>query len=629
VCKNAQRCGTYPFTICLVIAPLKTTGKPIEGNTPPRGWIRARLRHVSLAAFLSAQFLLPAFGAVPATPDALNQLYAQYWEEYLRANPMLATFHGDKRYNNRFGALTSDADRKNTKRLAQTYLARSAKFDPAPLPPEDRISYDLFRYRQQLALDGLQFPSHLIPVNPVSSLPLVFAQLGSGRLVQPFDTVKDYDNWLARARGFPKAVDGMIADMKKGITQGVVMPRVLVKPVLAQLESLGSANLEANHYMAPVKKFPQSFSAADKARLTAAFTVLVRDQLVPAYQRLLVFMRDRYLPAARDTIALGALPGGSAWYAFQVRSATTTDLSPKDIHTIGLREVARIRGLLESAKYDVKFKGSMEEFFVFLNTAPELRFTSRQDMQAAYEGLRLRVDAKIPAFFGHTPKTAFEIRPVESFRESAASPAQYVPGLPDGSRPGIFYYNAYQPETRTRFTTTVFYVHEAIPGHHFEISLAQEREGLPAFRRFGSTLAYSEGWGLYSEMLGQEMGLYDDPWQVIGRLSTEVWRAARLVIDTGIHTQGWSREQAIRYFLDNVPQSTEVATQEVDRYIAMPGQALSYKIGELKIRELRARAEQALGAKFNLRDFHGEILSHGSVPLGVLEAAMDRWLAAQ
>lgn len=629
MCKNAQTCGPNPTTIRPVIAPLNTTGMPVASNIPRRGLIRSRLRHASLAALLSANLLLPALGATPATPAALNQLYAQYWEEYLRANPMLATFHGDKRYNDRFGALTSSADRTNTKRLAQTYLARSAKFDPAPLPPEDRISYDLFRYQQQLALDGLDFPAHLIPVNPMSSLPLVFAQLGSGRLVQPFDTVKDYDNWLARARGFPKAVDGLIADMKKGMTQGIVSPKVLVQPVLAQLESLGTANLDANHYMAPVKKFPQSFSAADKARLTAAFTVLVRDQLVPAYQRLLVFMRDRYLPAGRDTIALGALPGGRAWYAFQVRSATTTDLSPQDIHATGLREVARIRGLLEAEKQTVNFKGSMPEFFVFLNTAPELRFTARQEMQVAYEGLRQRVDAKIPTLFGHTPKTAFEIRPVEPFRETSASPAQYVPGLPDGSRPGIFYYNAYQPETRTRFTTTVFYLHEAIPGHHFEISLAQEQKGLPAFRRFGNTLAYSEGWGLYSEMLGQEMGLYDDPWQVIGRLSTEVWRAARLVIDTGIHTQGWSREQSIRYFLDNVPQSAVVAAQEVDRYIAMPGQALSYKIGEMKIRELRARAEQALGAKFNLRDFHDEILSHGSVPLGVLEAAFDRWLAAQ
>ncbi len=567
--------------------------------------------------------------AIPATPALMNQIYADYWEDYLRDNPISATFNGDNRYNDRFGPVTSAEANAATRQLAEKYLARTAALDPSGLSAEDRISYDLLRYQLQESLDGLAFPAHLLPVNQMSSMHLLLAQLGSGRLAQPFETVADYDKWLARAASFSPYVDGIIADMRTGIAQGVVLPKALAKPVLPQLENLGTADLEKNIYMSPVRKFPADFSAADQARLTAAYTTLVRDSLVPAYQRLLTFMRDTYLPACRDTVALSDLPGGKAWYAFQARTSTTTALSPDEIHAIGLAEVARIRGLFEEAKTRVGFKGTLKEFFTHLNTAPELKFTNREEIQAAYESLRPRVEAKVPAFFGRTPKIPFEIRPVEPFREVSAPPAQYFQGLPDGSRPGIFYYNAYKPETRTRFTTVAYFLHEAVPGHHFEISLAQEQTGLPDFRRFGGTGAYSEGWGLYSEMMGQEMGLYDDPWQWIGRLSAEIWRASRLVIDTGLHAKGWTREQGIAYFLDNVPQGEVVATQEVERYIAIPGQALSYKIGELKLRELRARAEKALGTKFDIRAFHDEVLAHGSVPLSVLEAAMDRWIAAQ
>jgi len=575
--------------------------------------------------------LTPIVGlaATPATPVIMDKVYAEYWEEYSQANPISATFNGDNRFNDRFGPITSAQSIAESRKLAEKYLARTAEFDPAGLPPEDRISYDLLRYQLQQALDGLKFPSHLLPVNQMDGLHLLLAQLGSGRLAQPFETVKDYDNWLARAAGFSPYVDGVIADMREGIAKGIVLPKALAKPVLPQLENLGTTDLEKTVFLAPIRKFPDGFSEADKARLTAAYTTLVKDQLVPAYQRLLVFMRDTYLPACRDTVALGDLPGGKEWYAFLAHSMTTTDLSPEEIHAIGLREVARIRALFEEARVRVGFKGTLKEFFVHLNTAPELRFKTRDEIQAAYEGLRTRVEAKVPAFFGRTPKTPFEIRPVEAFREVSGPPAQYYQGLPDGSRPGIFYYNAYKPESRTRFTVVAYFVHEALPGHHFEISLAQEHQSLPAFRRFGGTTAYSEGWGLYSEMLGQEMGLYDDPWQWVGRLSAEIWRACRLVIDTGLHSKGWTREQSIAYFLENTPQGEVVATQEVERYIAIPGQALSYKIGELKLRELRTRAEKALGAKFDIRAFHDEVLAHGSVPLSVLESAVDRWIAAQ
>jgi len=574
---------------------------------------------------------LPAIAQVktPATPEKMNQLYADYWEDYLRDNPIAATFDGDQRYNDRFGALTSAEERAQSGALAEKYLARSAAFDPAPLPPEDRISYDLLRYRLTQVLDGLRFPSDLVPVDQFSGLHLTMAQLGAGSSVQPFKTVQDYDNWLKRAAGYAPAVDGVIADMKTGIAQGVVMPKALIRRVLPQLENVGSDDLATSTYMGPVKNFPAAFSAADKERLSAAYGKLVREQLAPANRKLLAFMRDTYLPAGRETAGIGALPGGQDWYAFLARRSTTTALTPAQIHDIGLSEVARIRAQFEEAKVRVGFKGTLKEFFAYLNTAPELRFKSRDEIQASYEALRPRVEAKVGQLFARVPGAPFEIRPVEAYREVSAAPASYQRGSVDGTRPGVFYYNAYKPETRTRFTTNAFFLHEAIPGHHFERSLAQETAGLPAFRRFGGSIAFSEGWGLYSEMLGQEIGMYDDPWQWVGRLTAEVWRGVRLVVDTGIHAKGWTREQAIAYFKDNVPQDEVTAVQEVERYIAVPGQALSYKIGELKLRELRARAEKALGPTFDLRAFHNEVLAHGAVPLDVLDAAVNRWIAAQ
>lgn len=589
-------------------------------------------KNLRSAVYLAALFLIApvlALAKTPATPEKLNLLYAEYWEENLQANPIRATFIGDNRFNDRFGAVTSAERRAISKRIADKYLARIAAFDPAGLPAAERISYDLLRYNLQQSLDALKYPSHLIPINQIFGQHLLFAQLGSGRAAQPFRTVKDYDNWLARAASFPAVIDDWMKDMREGIKAGVVLPKALVLPMLPQLENLSSDDLDKNVYFSPVKKFPVGVSEDDQKRLTAAYTALLREKLAPAHRLLLAFLRDTYLPASRDSVGLSAIPGGKAWYAFQAKSSTTTDPSPEAIHQIGLDEVARIRALLETAKVRSGFKGTLKEFLAHLNTAPELRFKTREEIQAAYESLRPSVDAKVPAYFGRVPKTPFEIRPVEAFREVAAAPAQYSGGLADGSRPGIFYYNAYQPETRTHFTTTAIFLHEAIPGHHFEGSLSREHASLPAFRRFGGSSAYSEGWGLYSEMLGEEMGLYDDPWQYVGRLSLEIWRAVRLVVDTGLHAKGWTREQSIAYFLENVPQGEIVATQEVERYIGIPGQALSYKIGEIKIRELRTRAEKVLGKKFDLREFHDEILTHGSVPLSVLEAAVDRWIAGK
>ncbi|MEG2899007.1 MAG: DUF885 domain-containing protein, partial [Massilia sp.] len=349
---------------------------------------------------------LPAMAQVktPATPEKMNQLYAAYWEDYLRENPIAATFNGDARYNDRFGPVSSAEERKQSRALSEKYLAASAKFDPAPLPAEDRISYDLLRYRLQQVLDGLRFPSDLVPVDQFSGLHLMMAQLGSGASTQPFQTVQDYDNWLARAAGYAPAVDNVIDDMRLGIKQGIVMPKALISRVLPQLESVGSDDLATSTYMGPVKKFPASFSAADKARLTDAYGKLVREQLAPANRKLLAFMRDTYLPAGRTTAGIGALPGGKEWYAFRARQSTTTDLTPAQIHDIGLSEVARIRAQFEEAKVRVGFKGTLRQFFDHLNNAPELRFTSREEIQAAYEGVRPQVEAKVGQLFANVPK---------------------------------------------------------------------------------------------------------------------------------------------------------------------------------------------------------------------------------
>lgn len=583
------------------------------------------LRGVTLAVVAAGSL----FARTPATPEQMNKLYADYWEELLVANPIIATIRGDNRFNDRFGFVTAAQAIADTKARAEKYLALTSELDPASLAGEDRISYDLFRYTLRESLEGLRFPSHLMPVNQIFSAHLYAAQLGSGQLAQPFKTVQDYDNWLKRAQGIAPFFDGQIADMREGMARGIVLPKKLAAATLPQLESLSTDNLTLNVFMLPVRKMPENFSAADKERLTAALTAIVREQIVPAYQRLHRFMRDEYLPACRDTYGMSALPGGAEWYAFNARSSTTTGLTPEQIHEIGLSEVARIRGEMEKVKEQVGFRGTLEEFFVHVDADPALKFKTAEEMQAAFEGLRASVEARVPEFFGRVPKSPFIIRAVEKFREASAAPGQYFGGTPDGSRPGIFYYSAYKPESRPRFSTEALFLHEALPGHHFEISLAQEQTGLPAFRRFGGTGAFSEGWGLYVEALGQEMGFYKDPYQWFGRLGFESWRAVRLVVDTGIHAKGWTREQAIAYFRANTPQAENVAIQEVERYIAAPGQALSYKIGELKIWELRRRAEKELGPKFNLRDFHDEVLAHGSVPLSVLEAAVNRWSAAR
>ena len=410
---------------------------------------------------------------------------------------------------------------------------------------------------------------------------------------------------------------------------GVVQPKVLMNKVLPQLESFIKGKTESSVFWGPITDMPKEFSDADKTRFTAAYRKLIEAQITPAYQRLHAFIKDEYIAACRDSVAYSALPDGEAWYAFNAKTSTTTDLAPAAIHQIGLDEVARIQGEMQAVMQEVKFKGDLKAFFKFVTTSDKFKFKTEKDLLDAYNALRARTEAGVPKLFSLTPKAAFEIRPIEAYRAASSSGGSYQGPSEDGKRPGLFYVNTYDLPSRTIWDMESLFLHEAIPGHHFQIALQQELTSLPKFRRFGGETAFAEGWGLYAESLGKEIGVYTDPYQYFGRLQAELWRAIRLVVDTGLHSKGWTREQVISYMLENSAASETEAVSEAERYIAIPGQALAYKIGELKIQELRKRATAALGDKFDIKAFHAEVLQDGSVPLAILETKIDRWIAAQ
>jgi uncharacterized protein (DUF885 family) len=572
----------------------------------------------------------PVVKADPAAVAAeLTKLYGDFWEASLVLNPIQATFVGDPRYNDRLPNFLGAESRKEQHDFDQQWLDKVSAIDPSVLDGQARLSYDIFVRERKLSLEGERFPGWMQPVNQFGNFSQFFAQLGSGTSAQPFVTVKDYDNWASRVAAAPAIFDTAIANMREGIAAGVVQPKVLMTKVLPQLEALIKDKPEDTLFWGPIKSLPKDFSDADKTRITDAYRKMIAEQIVPAYQRLHAFIKDEYIPACRDTVSLSALPDGEAWYAYNAKSMTTTDLTPAAIHDIGLAEVARIHGEMKAVMEQVGFKGELKDFFKHVTTSKEFKFKSEQDLLDSYNALRVRTEAGVPALFSLTPKAGFEIRPVEPFRAASSAGGSYQGPSEDGTRPGIFYVNTYDLPSRTTWDMESLFLHEAIPGHHFQIALQQELTGLPMFRRFGGETAFAEGWGLYAESLGKELGVYTDPYQYFGRLQAELWRAIRLVVDTGLHSKGWTREQVIAYMLDNSAASETESVSEAERYIAIPGQALAYKIGELKIKELRARAEQALGDKFDIKAFHAEVLQDGSVPLAVLETKIDRWIAAQ
>jgi uncharacterized protein (DUF885 family) len=572
----------------------------------------------------------PAGEAVPAVrPADVDTLVEEYWQRYLELNPLTATAIGDRRYNDRLANSLSERWLADSLALEQDFLARAREIDAATLKPAQRLTLEIFEYGRQSSIDGAQFPAELLPINQMVSVPVFFAQMGSGTNIQPFATVADYEAFLRRIPDFIRYCDQAIDNMRLGLEKGIVQPRIVVEKTIPQLAALIVADPAASVFYRPIANFPADIGAADRVRLEGRFRKAISEELNPTYAKLERFLREEYLPAARDTVGMSALPNGRAWYDYLVRSYTTTDLDADRIHERGLAEVARIHGEMERIRTEVGFDGDLTAFIEHLKTDPQFHFETPAALLDAYAALRDRVTAEVPALFSRLPKAGFEIRPVEAFREQSAAPASYQRGLADGSRPGVFYVNTYDVTSRPSYMLESIFLHEAIPGHHFQIALQQELPSLPSFRRYGGETAYTEGWGLYAESLGRELGEYADPYSSFGALTAEIWRAVRLVVDTGLHAKGWTRAQAIDYMTANTAIGKTDIEAEVDRYIAVPGQALAYKLGELRIRELRERAEAALGDRFDVRAFHAAVLEDGSMPLDVLAAKIDRWIAAQ
>jgi uncharacterized protein (DUF885 family) len=567
--------------------------------------------------------------AAASEAERLRSVFEEYFEEYLQLNPLLATSIGDPRYNDRFVVDISPQGKAAAEKLQRDYLARIQSIDARMLSGQDRLSYEIFKSARERDLEGFRFPRELLPLNQFYSTANTFVQLGSGDGMQPFKTVQDYDNFLQRLDGLVAWVDQAIINMRLGVQRGYVLPRVLAERTLPQLQAQIVRHAEDSLFWGSIRKLPSDFSATDRERLTATYKQTIETKVVPAYRKLHDFMQKEYLPQTRDSAGLGALPDGQAWYAFNVREITTTDYSPDDIHQIGLDEVARIHAEMKQVMQRVGFKGTLSEFFTHLNTEPQFFFESRDALVAGYVATKQRVDPQLPKLFEILPKADYEVRAVEPYREKSASGGAYEAATVDGSRPGIFYVNAYDLRARPKRAMEALSLHEGNPGHHLQISIQREQDDLPRFRRFGRYTAYSEGWGLYAESLGPDLGLYTDPYQYFGRLEGELWRAIRLVVDTGLHSKGWTRERVLEYMATNSAVAEARRVAEAERFMAIPGQALAYKIGQLKISELRTRAEKELGARFDVRKFHTAVLADGALPLDVLEATVVHWIASQ
>lgn len=586
------------------------------------------MKYILLVAIISMMFFSCKLSNTNPSKEANTEMatmFDNYYQERLKLFPLEATANGDNRYNNLLNIDFTDSFRTVLKEFYNRYLTYIGSYEREHLNRQDRLSYDVFKREMQLNLEGLTFHDNYTPFQQFWGVTLTLGQLGSGEGQQPFKTVKDYDNWLSRAARFSPWSDSAIIYFKKGMEHGWILPKALVLKMIPQMQAMQVADT-ANLFYSPVKKFPSDFSDADKNRLTIAYKNLINEQLIPSYKKLGAFLQQEYLPKARTTSGIAALPGGDAYYKFLIQQQTTTKKAPEEIYQIGLNEVARIRKLQDSVKQVVGFKGDLQQFFNFMRN--DSRFTPYKtpgEVIAAFESIQQRIEPNIAKMFNNTPKTPFVIMQTEDFRAASAS-AEYNQGSPDGSRPGVFYVPILDA---TKFNQTSgmesLFLHEAIPGHHYQISLQMEDTSLPAFRRFGGNNAYAEGWALYCESLGKELGLYTDPYQYMAALGDEIHRAIRLVVDVGIHTKGMTREEAIKYMMSNEATDEQYATMEIERYMAIPGQALGYKIGALKIAEMRKRAEQDLGPKFNLAEFHDEILKDGALPLDVLEKKIDEW----
>jgi len=603
-------------------------------------------RTAVLAAFLSTSLIASAANAqaqpaapAPAAPaaetahDRLFRLFKQSDEDSLRRNPISGIFRGDLRYADEFGDYITDEYFAKEKAATEAELAALRAIPRGQLNATDQLAYDVFEYGQVTSLEGYEpryFDVSIVrPINHFSGFHTFYPTFASGKGAAPFKTVADYENNIKRHAGYAVLLDRSIGRFREGMKSGVFETKLTIRNVIEQLDDQLKQTPEESQLYGPVKAFPESIGAADRARLTAATRAAIVDQVYPAMTRVRDFLKNEYLPLARDQVGLSAMKGGAVLYDKMVRDTTTLPLTANEVHQVGLKEVTRIKAGMEQVRQEVGFKGTLPEFFEHLRTDPKFKMPTREALTQGYYDIGKKVDALLPQYFSTIPKAKLEIRPYDPVIEKLQAGGSYQQGTPDGSRPGVFYFNAYDLPSRTTPGMTTLYLHEGSPGHHFQISLAQENEALPPFMRFGGNTAYVEGWALYAETLGYEMGFYKDPYQRMGTLDDEMLRAMRLVVDTGIHSKGWTREQAIKYMLDNSSMGETDAKNEVERYIAIPSQAVAYKIGALTIQRLRKKAEAELGSKFDIKDFHAQVLMTGSLPLPILEKKIDNWIAAK
>jgi uncharacterized protein (DUF885 family) len=575
----------------------------------------------------------PAAEPVQSAHDRLFELFKASDEASLKRNPLQAIFRGDLRNADRLGDFITDEYYAAEKAAAEHELAALHAIDRSQLNPTDQIAYDTFEWQTKDTLRGLQ-PDILSltkvrPINHFFGVHTFYPTFASGKGAAPFKTLEDYENNLKRHKDFVAFIDRAIGRFKEGEASGVVDTKLTVRNMIEQLDTQLKQKPEDSPYFGPVKQFPDSIGAADRERLTKEYRAAITDELYPALTRLRDFLKNEYLGNAREGMGLKYMKGGDHLYAYLLQSTTTLPLTAEQIHQTGLSEVDRITKEFEKVRQEVGFKGDLHAFFDYMRTAKRFQPKSREALTQGFYDIQKQVEPKLPEYFDHMPKAALVIRPYEPFREKFEAGGSYEQGTPDGSRPGTFYFNAYDLPARSTWEMTTLFLHEGEPGHHFQISLAQENEALPPFMRFGGNTAYVEGWALYAETLGYPMGLYKDPYPRFGTLNDEMLRAMRLVVDTGIHAKGWTREQAIDYMLSHSGMSKTDATAEVERYIAIPSQATAYKTGALTIQRLRDKAKAALGDRFDIREFHDQVLDTGALPLSVLEAKIDRWIASK
>ena len=589
-------------------------------------FIGRRIRHIAVLTVLLGTSLMsadePAAKKAEETPaEQLHELFESQWQRQMQESPTWASHLGDLRYNTRWRDLSLKAieGRHHLDRMA---LDRLREIDVKQLSDEDKLNYRLFERELEVQIEGHKYRWYLIPLNQRSGIQDANSLADALR----FETLKDYEDWLARMRGLRLSMRQTIALMQAGINTGIVHPRVVMERVPKQINKQIVDVPEDSPFYKPFRDISENISKDDQERLRAEAVAVIRDTIIPEYKRFGEFFDNKYLPACYSEVGAWQHPQGTDLYAFRTREFTTTDLSPAEVHEIGLQEVARIRKLMEGIVREVKYDGTFAEFLTYLREDPQFYYDNPNDLMAAYQDFCKQVDPLLPKLFKRLPRTRYSIEAIPMQLAPDTTTGYYRQPSADGRRPGTYFVNLYRPEVRPKYEIPALSLHEAVPGHHLQIAFSMELDGLPPFRKYGGYTAFVEGWALYSEKLGEELDLYKTPYTRFGQLTYEMWRAVRLVVDTGIHSKKWTRQQAIDFFQANTAKTLLDIENEVDRYIAWPGQALAYKMGELKIRELRKRAEDALGEKFDIREFHDVVLRQGAVPLSILETLIDEWI---